>query len=308
MIFLHAFCTSYQKAEGMEFSQLRYFSTVASSGNFTRAAAELGLSQPALSRAIARLEDELGQPVFERRPRTVTLTDAGRLLRARAQEVLTIISNTKAEITDDGQTGTIRVGAIPTIAPYFLPRVLSEFARDRPRAVVQVIEDVTEGTIKRCDDGDIDLAIVALPIATKYLEVEDLFEEELLLVLPPRHPLGRKRRITIDDLKPHPFVLLDEAHCLSGQIVSYCQRRSIQPVAMERTSQLATVQELVALDHGVSMVPAMAQRIDKSRRRRYRSLVNPTPKRRIAMIWNPYRFQSRLLEAFKGVLRRTSAV
>jgi LysR family hydrogen peroxide-inducible transcriptional activator len=290
----------------VELSQLRYFLTIAARGNFTRAALELGVSQPALSRAIAKLEEELGQPVFERKPRSVDLTDAGRLLRTRAQEVLTIVENTKAEIKDDGQSGTIRIAAIPTIAPYFLPGVLREFARAFPRATVQVIEDVTGRTLKRCDEGDVDLAIVALPITTKYLELEELFEEELLLVLPPRHPLGRKRRITINDLKPHPFVLLDEAHCLSGQIMSYCQRRSIQPVAMERTSQLTTVQELVALDHGVSMVPAMAQRLDKSKRRTYRSLVSPTPKRKIAMIWNPYRFQSKLLEAFKELLRQTT--
>jgi LysR family hydrogen peroxide-inducible transcriptional activator len=287
----------------VELSQLRYFLTVAARGNFSRAAEELGLSQPALSRAIAKLEEELGQPVFERKPRSVALTDAGSRLRTCAQEVLAIIDKAKSEITDDGQTGTIRIAAIPTIAPYFLPGVLRAFSKLYPRANVQVIEDVTAGTLRRCDEGDVDLGIVALPITTKYLQVEELFEEELLVVLPARHALARKTRITLDDLKPHPFVLLDEAHCLCDQIVSYCRRRAIQPVAMERTSQLTTVQELVALGHGVSMVPAMAQRLDTSKRRTYRSLAGPIPTRKIAMVWNPYRFQSRLLEAFKEVLR-----
>jgi LysR family hydrogen peroxide-inducible transcriptional activator len=287
----------------MEIGQLRYFLIVAAKGNFSRAAKELGLSQPALSRAIAKLEKELRQPVFERTPRGVTLTTAGKLLRARAQEILAIVENTKAEITDDGHSGVIRIGAIPTIAPYFLPTVLRTFARLHPRASVQVVEDVTTGMIKRCDEGDLDLAIAALPIKAKYLQVEELFEEELLAVVAARHPLAHKQRVTINDLKLHPFVLLDEAHCLSGQIVSYCHNRSVQPVAMERTSQLATVQELVALDHGVSMVPAMAQRLDTSQRRTYRSISGTMPTRRVVMIWNPYRFQSKLLASFKEVLR-----
>ena len=284
----------------MELAQLRYFLTVASHGNFTRAAYELRLSQPALSRSIAKLEQELGQPVFERKPRSIQLTAAGELLRIRAQQVLALVEDTKAEITDDGQSGVVRIAAIPTIAPYFLPTVLKTFSKAYPRATVQVVEEVTAGTIKRCDEGDVDLGIVALPVTTKYLQVEELFEEELFVVLPTRHPLVNKSRLTINDLKPHPFVLLDEAHCLSGQIVSYCRRRAVQPVAMERTSQLVTVQELVALNHGVSMIPAMAQRLDNSTRRTYRSVSGPKPKRRIAMIWNPYRFQSRLVAQFEG--------
>jgi LysR family hydrogen peroxide-inducible transcriptional activator len=290
----------------MELVQLRQLLTIASCGSFTRAAIELQLSQPALSRSIARLEEELGQPVFERKPRSVELTHAGQLLHRRAQQVLAIIENTKTEITDDGRSGVLRLGAIPTIAPYFLPGLLREFAKAHPQATVLVVEDTTDSMIKRCDQGDVDLAIVALPISSKYLQVEELFEEELLLVLPVVHPLAHKPRITIKDLKPHPFVLLDEAHCLSDQVFSYCRQRSVQPVAMERTSQLATVQELVALDHGISMVPAMAQRLDASKRRIYRSLSGPKPTRKIAMIWNPYRFQSRLLDEFKQLLRRQS--
>jgi LysR family hydrogen peroxide-inducible transcriptional activator len=146
------------------------------------------------------------------------------------------------------------------------------------------------------------LAIVALPIPEKYLEVEELFQEELLLVLPPDHPLVRKPRICLSDVKPFPFVLLDEAHCLSGNIASFCRQQSFQPVAVERTSQLAMVQELVALSHGVSMIPAMARHCDESDRRVYRSLSRPKPMRTIVVAWNPYRFQTRLSQAFRKYL------
>ncbi len=288
----------------MDLDQLRYFLRVAERQNFTRAAEDLGISQPALSRSIQKLEEELGQPMFDRKSRSVSLTDAGKLLQSRARQVLTIIEDTQAEITDDGQSGRVRVGAIPTIAPYFLPEALRSFSRKYPRATLIVQENTTDVLLKSCTQGEIDLAILALPVPVKYLEVEELFEEELLLVLPPEHPLVQQDKIRLCDVEPFPFVLLDEAHCLSDNIISFCRQRSFQPVAVERTSQLTMVQELVSLSHGVSLIPAMARARDQSDRRVYRSFSGRKPTRTIAVAWNPYRFQSRLVQAFRDSLRR----
>lgn len=288
----------------MELDQLRYFLRVAQRQSFTRAAEDLAISQPALSRSIQKLEEELGQPVFERKSRSVALTDAGTLLQARAQQVLTIVEDTKAEITDDGQSGRVRVGAIPTIAPYFLPEVLRRFAHEFPKATVVVQENTTDALLHSCTQGEVDLAILAMPVSAKYLEVEQLFQEELLLVLPPDHPLVEKDKIRLSDVEAYPFVLLGEAHCLAENIMSFCRQRSFQPVAVERTSQLAMVQELVSLSHGVSMVPAMARQLDQSDRRVYRSFTGRKPTRTIAVAWNPYRFQSRLQKAFRQRLKQ----
>ncbi|MCA8989863.1 MAG: LysR family transcriptional regulator [Planctomycetaceae bacterium] len=288
----------------MEIDQLRYFLCVAEQGNFTRAAEELGISQPAMSRSIQKLEEELGQPVLERKSRTVSLTEAGVLLQSRAQQVLAILEDTKAEIIDDGKSGRIRLGAIPTIAPYFLPHILQNFSQEFPEATVLVQENTTDALIKSCSQGEIDLAILALPIPARYLEYEELFEEELLLVLPPEHPLVAKEQVKLSDVEPYPFVLLGEAHCLTDSIVSFCRQKSFQPVAVERTSQLAMVQELVSLSHGVSMIPAMAREVDQSDRRVYRSLSGKKPTRKVAVVWNPYRYQSRLLKAFRKHLQR----
>lgn len=288
----------------MEFDQLRYFLRVAERQSFTRAAEDLAISQPALSRSIQKLEEELGQPVFERKTRSVALTDAGLLLQARAHQVLTILDDTKAEITDDGQSGRVRVGAIPTIAPYFLPEVLRQFSREFPKATLIVQENTTDALLKSCTQGEIDLAILALPVPARYLDVEELFTEELLLVLPPEHPLVNQEKIRLKDVEPYPFVLLDEAHCLSDTIVSFCRQRSFQPIAVERTSQLAMVQELVSLSHGVSLIPAMARECDQSHRRVYRSFSGQKPTRTVVVAWNPYRFQSRLIQAFRERLRR----
>ncbi len=286
----------------MELDQLRYFLQVAERGNFTRAAEDVKISQPALSRSIQKLEEELGQPVFERQTRSVTLTDAGVLLQSRARQVLSILEDTKAEINDDGESGCVRVGAIPTIAPFFLPKVLREFSKAHPKANLIVQENTTDRLLKSCIQGEIDLAILALPIPAKYLEIETLFDEELFLVLPPEHPLVGVPDIRLADVEPYPFVLLDEAHCLSDNIVSFCRQRSFLPVTVERTSQLAMVQELVSLSHGVSLIPAMARERDDSGRRVYRSLADPKPTRTVAVTWNPYRFQSRLLQAFRDHL------
>ncbi len=288
----------------MELSQLRYFLKIAALGTFTRAAEELNVTQPALSRSIAKLEEEIGRPVFERQTRSVVLTDAGRLLQTRAEQVLALVDDTLAEMTDDGRTGRIRVGAIPTIAPYFLPTILRAFRDRHPQATVIVYEETTDKLLHRCLQGEVDIALVAAPIPKQYLQVEPLFSEELLLVLPQDHALAEKKQITAADVQACPFVLLDETHCLSDAVVSYCRQRSFQPVSVERASQLTTVAELVALGHGVSLIPQMARDLDHDERRVYRALAGAKPMRQIVLAWNPYRFQSKVLEHFKTTVRK----
>lgn len=288
----------------MDFHLLEQFVAVAREKNFTRAAAELNLSQSALSRAIQKLEDQLGQPLFERHPREVILTDQGELLLSRAKAILKLVEDTYSEMVESSRHGRIRLGAIPTIAPYFLPGLLSTFAEKHPQIAVVVQEETTDDLIKRCLHGEIDLALLALPVIAKNLEVEPLFEEDLLLVLPVGHPLEKAKKITAESVDGYPFVMLNEAHCLSETIASFCRKQSVQPVTIERTSQLATVQELVTLNHGVSIVPEMARRIDTSDRRIYRAFSGVKPMRTLAMVWNPARFESKAVQALKQHLRR----
>jgi LysR family transcriptional regulator, hydrogen peroxide-inducible genes activator len=291
----------------MELEQLRHFQKVAARRSFTRAAKEIGLSQSALSRSIARLEAELGQPLLERQSRKVALNDAGRLLLDRAGKILLLADDAKAEISDDGEAGRIRVAAIPTIAPFLLPEVLRSFRQRYPQAQVLVQEDTTDNLLKKIAEGEVDVVVAALPIAAKYVEVETLFEEELLLVTSQDHPLAIQERVEIGDIEHLPFVLLGEAHCLSDNVVSFCRQKSFQPVSVERTSQLAMVQELVALGHGVSLVPAMARVRDTSRARVYRSLAGQTPTRTIVMVSNPYRYQRAVVRHFRDHLKDRSA-
>lgn len=282
---------------------LEQFVVLAHTKNFTRAAEELHLSQPALSRAIQKLEEQLGQPLFERKPREIVLTDLGTLLLERAREILKLVENTFSELAEAGRRGRVRLGAIPTIAPYFLPAFLTSFAKKYPDISVIVQEDTTDMLIKRCSQGEIELAILAQPVIAKHLEIEPLFDEELLLLLPLGHPLQAEKKVTAEAVACYPFVMLNEAHCLSENISSFCRKQSVQPVTVEHTSQLATVQELVTLNHGVSIVPDMARKIDTSDRRTYRSFSSTKPSRTVAMLWNPARFQSKAAQALMQHLR-----
>lgn len=268
---------------------LEQFVVLARTRNFTRTAEELHVSQPALSRSIRKLEDQLGQRLFERRPREVVLTELGERLLERAREILRMVEETMTDLSEAGRRPRLRVGAIPTIAPYYLPRVLGRFAELRPEVRVLVQEDTTENLVRRCVQGELDVVILALPVPAVGLKVEALFEEELLLVLPSGHPLETLTEVPIGELDAYPFVTLTEVHCLSETIASFCRRKAVQPVSMERTSQLATVQELVSLDHGVSIVPAMAREIDMSRTRTYRSFSGERPRRTVAVAWNGQR-------------------
>lgn len=286
---------------------LEPFIVLARVKNFTRAAEQLHVTQPALSRAVQKLEDQLGQPLFERKPREVALTDHGQLLFERAKEILNLVDNTLLELSEVSRRGRVRLGAIPTIAPYLLPSLLGSFSHQYPDVSVIVHEDTTHELIKSCLQGDIDFALAALPIGSKHLQSEALFTEELLLVLPRGHRLSNAKKVTIEDADAYPFVLLNEAHCLSETILSFCRRRAVQPISVERTSQLATVLELVALGHGVSIVPQMARRLDLSDSRIYRSLGAAPPTRTIAMLWNPERIQGKAVKVLMDHVRSVTS-
>ena len=287
-----------------EIQQLQYFLAVARAKSFSRAAEDLAISQPTLSRAVQKLEEAIGEPLFERKPREVTLTDLGELFFDRVERIVIQIDDLQLELSDSGQKGRIRVAVIPTIAPYLLPKLLDEFARQYPNVSVIIQEDTTANILTMCKHGEVDLAILAQPINIKYMEIENLFEEELLLVFPKGHQLEKKSKINLQDVQEYPFLMLGQSHCLSENIESFCKQESIEPVSISRTSQLATVQELVALDHGISIVPEMARRLDQSNCRIYRHFSGNKPARTIAMLSNPYRYESKWLKAFKAHLRK----
>lgn len=278
----------------MDLGQLKYFVKIVEHRSFTKAAQDCSVSQPALSQQIAKLEKELGQPLFERQGRTIQVTSAGTMLKSHADKILQLVDDAKRQITDDGQTGSIHISAIPTIGPYLLPEVLNSIAAQFASASFVVGENVTEELLHSCSNGEINAGIVALPAEAKYLSVEPLYREELFLALPKKHRLCNATEISVDDLGEEPFIFLNEAHCLAENIESFCNKQRFQPVITTRIHQLVTVQNLVAQGHGVSFVPRMACD-DRNKKLVYRPLTGPRPFRTIALCSNPYRYQSQLL-------------
>lgn len=300
----------------MEFHQLRYFLKAAELRNFTQAAAECFISQPSLSQQIIKLEQELGQPLFERSARGVELTESGKLLRSRAEQIVTLVDQARREITDDGETGQLAIGAIPTIAPYFLPEIVRRFREAVPRVTLKVHEDVTEQCLKKVQTGEWDLAIVALPVRIEHLEVEPLFDEDLWLAVPPGHRLAGMAEVSFEELEHENLLLLGEAHCLTEHVAQYCRKQDAAPLETGRLAQLTTIQELVSRGQGVSFIPNMCKTADSQRDSRrdsqrnsgtgcvYLPLQGERPQRTIALVWNSYRYQTQLLKRALEFIRQ----
>jgi LysR family hydrogen peroxide-inducible transcriptional activator len=288
----------------MEISHLETFLKVVESGSFTQAARDLGLSQPAISQQMAKLEETLRQPLFERQGRTIKLTHAGDTLKTRAEQILAMVRDARREVTDDGVAGRLVLGGIPTVAPFILPPLIARFHKLYPKVQIEIREDVTERLLRLCQQGEVDAALLALPVDESGLKVEPLFDEPLLLALPAKHRLASFDRIRPADLEDESFILLGEEHCLRGDIVRYCQRHSFQPVSVNQAQQLATVEQLVASGFGVSFIPEMAVGVTAAKSVVHRPLATNGPKRRIAVCWNPVRYQTRVMRAFFQELRQ----
>ena len=292
-------------ATDMDLGQLRYFNKIVEHRSFTRAAKDCSVSQPALSQQIAKLEKELGQPLFERQGRTIRMTPAGQVLQNHAQKILQLVEDAKRQITDDGQSGQICVSATPTIAPYFFPELLNSVTSQFPKANFSLAETDSDSLIQLCLKGDLDVGVLAISPLVKqsenYLSFESLFEEELLLAIPAQHPLCRKTRILLKDLAQDNFLMLPANHSLTATLDHFFYRKKFHPGSITRVQQLATLQPMIAAGYGVSLVPRMAADCN-SKGIVYRSLSGDQPFRQIALCWNSKRYQSELISNFLKAL------
>lgn len=289
----------------MELNQLRYFVAVAELMSFTKAAARCSVSQPSLSQQIQKLEKELGLQLLDRLGRRIKLTEAGEAFYERATVALDAIDDARNSVRNgqEWQSGTLSIGAIHTVAPYLLPDIVRRITSQFPRTQIVVKERLTEELIAECLGGDLDVGIVALPIAEKRLQTELLFSERLVAVLPAKSPLAKRKQVALRDVLSQPFVLLDDMHCLGVQTLQLCDDRNCTPSVSCRAAQLLTIQELVALGQGVSLVPEMAARGDRDRRRVYRPLEGRPIEREIGLMWRPRYRPRKLVEAVLKLLR-----
>jgi len=279
----------------MEIHQLRYVVAVAQAGNFSRAAEQCHVSQPSLSQQILKLEDELGERLFERMKRVVKLTPHGEAFLRRAIHILHEVDAARREAAEAKELlrGTLTIGALPTIAPYLLPETMAEFTKKFPGVEIVVHEDTTARLLKHALAYEIDFALVSQPINEERLSLRHLFVEELLLALPPTHPLTRKRNISAGDIAGERLIVMKEGHCLGDQVLHFCERNDWHPQISFRSAQLETIQALVSAGLGLSLIPAMAARNGRRKMPAYRSLQSPKPQRKIVIVWPKQRAPSR---------------
>lgn len=290
----------------MEMHQLRYMVALARAGNFSRAAEHCHVAQPSLSQQIRKLEDELGERLFDRRKRQVRLTPHGAAFLPRAVRILEEVEAARREAGDalDLKQGAVALGLLPTIAPYLLPPTMARFSAQYPGVALTVHEDTTDQLLTLVHACEIDFALVSDPIRDERLVVTELFAEELVLALPPRHALARQRRLTAADLRGEKLIVMKTGHCLGDQVLGFCERREVKPHLSFRSAQLETIQELVYAGLGISLVPAMARRDGPRRSPVYRSLPAPRPERKIMLVWSrqrpPGRAAAELVQLFRS--------
>ncbi|MQY42596.1 LysR family transcriptional regulator [Epibacterium sp. SM1969] len=288
--------------------QLRYFEALAQQGHFGRAADAAAVSQPALSVQIKELETTLGQTLIERGPRSVRLTSFGQAFRLRAQEILRSVDELGdlARAMGDGLAGALRLGVIPTVAPYLLPKVVQGIQRAYPQVELRIRESQTQQLVQALKDGALDLAIVALPIGDAGFVEEALFEEEFVLVRPRAD--AEKPVPGRDQLREMQLLLLEEGHCFREQALSFCELRPSQPREVMDGSALSTLVQMVNAGLGVTLLPQMAVNIEtRSADVAVTSFGAPQPSRQIGLIWRQSTPMDAKLRALADQLRRICA-
>src|SRR5579864_517556 len=265
--------------------QLRYFDALTRHGHFGRAAEACAISQPALSMQIKEMEQALGGVLLERSARQVTLTKFGEELLQRVRDILRSVDELGdfARASRDRLAGRLRVGMIPTIAPYLLPKVIENLARMHPELDIHVRETLTPKLIKEVAEGRLDTAIVALPVSEPSLTEVALFRENFLLVRP-----GEQEGTPIpsrESLRVMKLLLLEEGHCFRDQALSFCNMQA-PPREVLDASSLSTLVQMVGAGIGVTLIPEMAVAVEtRSASVSVARFKNPQPSRTIGMVW-----------------------
>lgn len=265
---------------------LRYFDALARHRHFGRAAEASAISQPALSLQVKELEGILGAPLVERGPRQIRLTPLGEDFVLRARDVLRAVDelSSLARATTGPLAGYLRLGIIPTVAPYFLPQLIRQVADLFPDLALRPREAVTQKLVRDLIEGRLDLALVALPVSEASLAEHPLFEEEFLLVRPKSQAQRPVPPLSV--LREMPLLLLEEGHCFRDQAISFCKLPRLPTGGIMEGSSLSTLVQMVAAGIGVTLIPEMAAPLEsRSAPVAIDRLPHPRPSRTIGLVW-----------------------
>lgn len=266
--------------------QMRYFEALARLRHFGRAAEDCAITQPALSMQIKELEETLGLPLFERGAREVRLTDFGTVLALHVRPILQSVEELEdlARATRGQLAGRLRIGVIPTIAPYLLPSLIGRLGLSHPGLELHLRETVTPRLLQELIEGRLDTAIVALPVSEPSLSEVALFSEDFVLVRPERDaglPVPDS-----ESLREMRLLLLEEGHCFRDQALSFCRLPSSRPREVLDGSSLTTLVQMVGAGIGVTLIPDMAVAVEtRSAPVSIARFPPPRPSRTIGMVW-----------------------
>lgn len=270
----------------MNIKDLQYFLAVAELEHFGQAAEQCFVSQPTLSGQIKKLEEELGVTLFERTNRRVMLTETGSQIAAYARRVLSEIESIQeiAESSREPLAGKFRLGAFPTLATYVFPDIVPKVKQVMPKLRLILIEDKTLYLMDKLRHGEIDAALLALPVHDDFLCSEALFEDEFCLAVAPDHCLAQCETVTQKALKKHRLLLLEEGHCLRDQSLEICERHGIAEEQDFKATGLETLRQMVKAGTGITFMPKIAVREDEPGIK-YVPFADPVPKRAIGLVW-----------------------
>jgi LysR family hydrogen peroxide-inducible transcriptional activator len=244
----------------MTLTELKYILAVAAERHFGRAAQRCFVSQPSLSAAIKKLEEELGVLIFERGKGDILVTEIGAQVIAQAHRVMDEVERVKA-IAKQGKnplTGVFRLGIIHTVAPYLLPDLVAELRKAAPQMPLDIEENITANLDQMLRGGMIDAAVVALPFESQGVDILPLYDEEFRVIVPAGHPWARRRTVRADDLATQNLLLLSIGHCFRDQVLDACHEFARTPAAGKQGNSLETIRNMVASGMGISVLPASA--------------------------------------------------
>ena len=285
--------------------QLQYVVAVADTLGFHRAAARCHVSQPSLSAQVKQLEDVLGVAIFERDRRRVLVTPAGEAVVARARRALREVEDLVATVAHlrDPLAGPVRLGVIPTIAPYALPEVVPSVHAAYPALKLIFREEKTESVVAGLRAGTLDLGLVALEADLGELEHAVVAVDPFVAALPSEHRLAKKKTVTEDDLDGETVLLLDDGHCLRSQALAVCTRAGAEESELRATS-LSTLAQMVSGGAGVTLLPAIAVPVENRRGTLEIRKLRPVPSRTLVVVWRPGSPFAAAGQALAGVLKK----
>ena len=273
----------------LKLKDLRYLVAVADTRHFGRAAERSFVSQPTLSAQLKKLEEYLGVQLIERQPKRVSLTVAGEEIVERARRILEasdeIIELAKGH--SDPLAGRLKLALLPTIGPYLLPNVAGKLRKQLPRLELMLYEYQTDPMLAKLHSGEIDVGILALPVALDGLESYELYEEPFTVAMPADHRLASRSTIKVADLRDETLLLLEDGHCLRDQALEICASTGVHEKQDFRATSLETLRQMVAAGLGITLLPELAGRgaYGAARGVTIRPFAKPVPKRTIGAIW-----------------------